>query len=67
MVSEIETQTNGIVVVLDFKNFTLHKVRQFTPPLIKTMVDTVQVKFNVLIGLNKFEYDNKLNTAHVRI
>ena len=64
LVAEIETQTNGIVVILDFKDFTLHKVRQFTPQLIKTMVDTVQVKFNVLIGLFEFEYDNKLNIEH---
>lgn len=52
MVSEIETQTNGIVVILDFKDFTLHKVKQFTPPLIKTMADTVQVYLEINFSIN---------------
>ncbi|XP_046464254.1 alpha-tocopherol transfer protein-like [Daphnia pulex] len=47
MMSEIETQTNGIVVILDFKDFTLYKVKQFTPSLIKTIADTVQDVFPI--------------------
>lgn len=43
MVSETETQTNGIVAIIDVKDFALQHLRQFTPPLIKVIAETVQV------------------------
>lgn len=46
MVSEIETQSSGIVAIIDVKDFALQQLRQFTPPLIKRITDIVQVKLN---------------------
>jgi hypothetical protein len=43
MVSETETQTNGIVAIIDVKDFALQHLRQLTPPLIKVIAETVQV------------------------
>lgn len=45
MVSEVETQTNGIVVIVDVKDLALHHVRQFTPSMVKKIANITQVKF----------------------
>ncbi|XP_046656844.1 alpha-tocopherol transfer protein-like [Daphnia pulicaria] len=47
MVSETETQTNGIVAIIDVKDFALQHLRQFTPPLIKVIAETVQNVFPI--------------------
>jgi retinaldehyde-binding protein 1 len=41
--TENETQKNGIVAVVDFKNFGLHQVRHLTPPFLKKIADLIQV------------------------
>ncbi|KAI9559554.1 hypothetical protein GHT06_013559 [Daphnia sinensis] len=47
LVCEVETQTNGIVAIIDVKDFTLHHVGQFTPNLIKKIADIVQDVFPI--------------------
>ena len=59
MVSEIETQSSGIVAIIDVKNFSLQLARQFTPPLIKRISDIVQViskRQEIPQDLNKITY-----------
>lgn len=46
LVCEVETQTNGLVAIIDVKDFTLHHVGQFTPNLVKKIADIVQVKLS---------------------
>jgi len=43
--SESETQKNGVVAVLDFKNFGLQQVRHVTPPFVKKLADLIQEVF----------------------
>lgn len=38
-----ENQKKGVVFLLDFKDFTLAHVRQFTPALVKKLADLIQV------------------------
>lgn len=38
-----ENQTRGIVLILDFKDFSLNQVKQFTPAFLKKLADLVQV------------------------
>lgn len=47
LVCEVETQTNGIVAIIDVKDFTLHHVGQFTPNLVKKIADIVQDVFPI--------------------
>jgi retinaldehyde-binding protein 1 len=46
MVSEIETQSNGVVIILDFQDFALHQIRHFTPSFVKKVANLVQVEHN---------------------
>ena len=46
--SENETQKNGVVAVLDFKNFGLGQVRHVTPPFAKKLADLIQVNNKIL-------------------
>ena len=59
LVSEIETQTNGIVAIVDVKDFALQHLRQFTPPLIKIIAEIVQVKLNYKLEFARIIRTNK--------
>ena len=41
--TENESQKNGLVAVIDFKNFGLQKARHITPPFLKKVADLIQV------------------------
>lgn len=47
LVSELETQTNGIVLILDVKDLSLNHVRQFTPYWVKIIADIAQDVFPI--------------------
>nr|CAH0099877.1 unnamed protein product [Daphnia galeata] len=47
MVSEIETQSNGVVIILDFQDFALHQIRHFTPSFVKKVANLVQDVFPI--------------------
>lgn len=43
-IAEEETQTNGIVLILDFKDFTLRQIAQITPSFIRKIAALIQVE-----------------------
>jgi hypothetical protein len=60
MVSEIETQSKGVVLMLDFQDFALHQIRHFTPPFVKKVANLLQVvpyNQSFLWGLFKIMFD----------
>jgi hypothetical protein len=62
MVSEIETQSNGIVAIIDVKDFAFQQARQFTPPLIKIITEIIQVKLNSKQNSGRFQPSSLLFT-----
>ena len=44
LASEEETQKNGIVMVLDFKDFSLSQLRHVTPTFVKRLAELVNVR-----------------------
>lgn len=46
VVDEVENQSRGVVLVLDFKGFNLEQVKQFTPSFVKKLADLIQVIFS---------------------
>lgn len=47
---ELETQMRGMVVVFDFNNFGMNKMRDLTPTRLKVVADLVQVRLNWING-----------------
>lgn len=43
LASEFQTQTNGIVAIFDFNEFSISQVRYVTPIFLKKLADLVQV------------------------
>ena len=43
MVSDIETQKNGLVAIIDFKNFGMAKMKDMTPVFLKKVAILLQV------------------------
>ena len=52
IVSELETQKNGVQGIIDFENFSLRKVRDVTPSYAKKLASLVQVS---VIGINAMD------------
>ncbi|XP_046644517.1 alpha-tocopherol transfer protein-like [Daphnia pulicaria] len=47
MVSEMETQSKGVVGIMDFQDFALHQIRHFTPSFVKKVADLIQDVFPI--------------------
>ena len=43
LAGELETQARGLVIIFDFKNFGMNKMRDLTPSRLKIVADLVQV------------------------
>ena len=50
LASELDTQVSGLVIVFDFHDFTMDKMRNLTPSRLKVVADLVQVPFVVQFG-----------------
>lgn len=44
VVADVDNQVRGVVLILDFKGFSLDQVKQFTPSFVKKLADLIQVK-----------------------
>ena len=42
-IADVETQMNGAISIIDFKNFGIRKMRGLTPLLLKKFADIIQV------------------------
>ncbi|XP_057369737.1 alpha-tocopherol transfer protein-like [Daphnia carinata] len=47
IVCEPETQSNGVVIIIDFNGFTFHHFTHFTPSFLKKVADLVQDVFPI--------------------
>ena len=45
-IAEIETQINGVVLIMDFKDFTLHQAKHVTLAFLKKFASLIQVLSN---------------------
>jgi len=50
-IADVETQMNGAISIIDFKNFGIRKMRGLTPLLLKKFADIIQGKFPLKVKL----------------
>lgn len=68
VIAEVENQAKGVVLILDFKNFSIFQVRQLTPSFGKKLTDLVQVRLQSIFSARResvFELTNILFSGNV--